>query len=153
MGRTNWRAGARATRPIAYCPQASPTYIDQHLLNKATLLHGMTTMKATLNAPHGIIYSFKIIGIRGAEISIYDRACCRKMFTSCLAKQWVPNLQWNSKVLSLDHLFSDFAFWKKKLYHPPKAPLCIYNWNKVAKLCHINQCFFCGIRFQTSLKT
>ena len=53
------------------CP-ASPTYnIDQHLLNKATLLHGMTTMKATLNAPHGIIYSFKIIGIRGAEISIY----------------------------------------------------------------------------------
>ena len=61
MGRTNWRAGARAMP----CP-ASPTYnIDQHLLNKATLLHGMTTMKATLNAPHGIIYSFKIIGIRG----------------------------------------------------------------------------------------
>ena len=63
MGRTNWRAGARAMPS-----PASPTYnIDQHLLNKATLLHGMTTMKATLNAPHGIIYSFKIIGIRGRK--------------------------------------------------------------------------------------
>ena len=152
MGRTNWRAGARATRPIAYAvPKPSPTYIDQHLLDEATLLHGMTTMKATLNAPHGIIYSFKIIGISGAEISIYVVAGCRrgKLFTSCLAKQWVPNLQWNSKVLSLDHLFSDFAFWKKKFYRLPSAP---HNWNKVAKLCQINQHFFREIRFQTSPK-
>ena len=65
MGRTNWRAGARAMAYIA-CPSAtSPSRSTP--AQQSYLLHGMTTMKATLNAPHGIIYSFKIIGIRGRK--------------------------------------------------------------------------------------